>query len=836
MRSTMRRAVLLGVLVVTLVLTASGCDWAQFGFNAGNTRSTTDAGVATSTLPALATTFTAPTGGPIYSSPAVASGVAYVTSDDGRLYAFPATTGAGCSGSPDTCQPLWTATIEPAGAIGASGTVSSSPAVSGGVVFVGTTGGALDAFDVTGTTNCSGSPRVCSPLWTGTTGGSILSSPLVSGGVVYVGSTDHQLYAFDQSGVTGCVAAVCAPLWTGATGGAIDDSPTVVGSTAYVGSTDGSLYAFSATGTTGCVGAPVACSPLWTAPTGSAITFSSPAVSGGVAFVGSTGGVLSAFDAAGSIGCSGSPVVCAPLWTASTGGAIVASPAVAANVVYIGSSDHRLYALDATGATGCSGSPKVCTPLWTATTGGVIRSSAAVANKMVFLGSDDHQLYAYDATGTTDCSGSPTVCTPLWSATTGAEVASSPAVANGVVYVGSRDDDLYAYQPWVFARPVCPTNPHAPGLSPCQLQDAYELPSQVAGNGRTVAIVDAYNDPNAESDMAVYRSAYGLPACTTANGCFSKLNQSGVAGSYPTASASWSEEISLDLDTVSAICPHCHILLVEAKSPSLANLATAEGVAAGKAPTAISNSWGSPEFTGESSDDTKFSHAGLVTTFSTGDTGYGTSYPSSSPDVVAVGGTQLATNSSARGWTETAWSGAQSGCSSQEAKPGWQTDSGCANRTTADVSALAGSPGETIYDSYGSDTGWEDFGGTSLASPIIASVYALAYPDSSITTLYASTSSLFDVTSGSNGSCSGSYLCTAGVGYDGPTGLGTPCGTAAFGAGPFATTSCATTAAPSLAEPATAGVPAVVFTPSCAVAQPGYARCDAQKITASPGA
>ena len=190
-----------------------------------------------------------------------------------------------------------------------------------------------------------------------------------------------------------------------------------------------------------------------------------------------------------------------------------------------------------------------------------------------------------------------------------------------------------------------------------------------------------------------------------------------MAGSYPAANAGWSEEISLDVDTVSAICPKCHILLVEANTNGDLDLAAAEATAAGHSPTAISNSWGGPEFAGEHTLDSSFSHAGIVTTFSTGDTGYGTSWPSSSPGVVAVGGTQLATAATTRGWTETVWAGAQSGCSSQEAKPVWQTDPSCAKRTTADVSALAGSPGETIYDTYGGDTGWEDFGGTSLAVP-----------------------------------------------------------------------------------------------------------------------
>ena len=831
MRSTGLRPVLVGVVVVVVALAAAGCDWIQFGFDAGSTHHTADSGLSTANVPTLVSAFTAATGGAVYSSPAVAADVAYLTSDDGRLYAFSASGTAGCTGTPVTCAPLWTASIEPAGSIGSTVGVSSSPAVVGGVVYVGSTDGKLYAFDATGTTNCTGTPTTCTPLWTATTGGAIFSSPKVVGNVVYVGSTDGKLYALDATGTTNCTGTptTCTPLWTATTSGAIDDSPAVAGGVVYVGSTDGKLYALDATGTTNCTGTPTTCTPLWTATTSGAITFSSPAVAGGVVYVGSTDGKLYALDATGTTNCTGTPTTCTPLWTATTSGAILGSPAVAAGVVYIGSTDHDVYALDAAGTTNCTGTPTTCTPLWTATTGGAIRSTPVVSDGLLFVGSDDHRLMAFDATGSTGCSGTPSICTPSWSAVTGAEVASSPVIAQRIVYAASLDHQLHAYQPWVFTRPTCAANPHT-GLSPCQIQDAYRLPSQVAGTGRTVAIVDAYDNPNAESDLAVYRAAYGLPPCTTANGCFTKLNQSGSAGSYPAPNHGWGQEISLDLDAVSATCPQCHITLVEANSNSFGNLAAAEQTAAALNPTAISNSWGGSEFSGEGALDGYFSHAGLMTTFSTGDSGYGTSYPSSIPTVTAVGGTTLATDGSARGWSEAAWSGAQSGCSSQEPKPAWQSDPSCAARTTADVAALAGTPGLAIYDTYG-DPGWETFGGTSLASPIIASVYAMAYPDTPIASTYADHSSLFDVTSGSNGSCGGSYLCTAGTGYDGPTGLGTPCGTAAFGTGPFATASCPLVSSALAAPNASAPVSPVVLTPACDKAAAGFARCHADKIT-----
>ncbi len=322
------------------------------------------------------------------------------------------------------------------------------------------------------------------------------------------------------------------------------------------------------------------------------------------------------------------------------------------------------------------------------------------------------------------------------------------------------------------------------GYVPADLQSAYSLPSSTAGNGQTVAIVDAYNDPNAEADLGVYRSQFGLSACTTANGCFKKVSQTGST-SYPRNNASWSQEISLDLDMVSAICPNCHILLVEAKSATLANLGASVNTAAKLGATAISNSYGGNEYSTETSDEvTYYKHPGIMVTASSGDSGFGPQFPAASQFVTAVGGTTL--NRSGSSWSQTAWSGAGSGCSAYITKPTWQTDAGCSKRTIADVSAVADpNTGVAVYDSFSSQglSGWLVFGGTSVSSPIIASVYALAGNGASVTFgsfPYSHTANLTDVTSGSNGSCGGSYLCTAGPGYDGPTGLGTPNGTGAF--------------------------------------------------------
>jgi subtilase family serine protease len=322
------------------------------------------------------------------------------------------------------------------------------------------------------------------------------------------------------------------------------------------------------------------------------------------------------------------------------------------------------------------------------------------------------------------------------------------------------------------------------GYNPADLRSAYNLPSATAGAGMTVAIVDAYDDPKAESDLSVYRSTFGLPPCTSASGCFRKVNQSGGTKA-PRGNVGWAEEISLDLDMVSAICPNCHILLVEGTSASFSSLSTAEDAAATLGANAISNSYGGSEWSTETSYDTHYKHQGIAITVSSGDNGYGVQYPAASPYVTAVGGTSLKVDTStSRGWTETAWSGAGSGCSAYETKPSWQTDTGCSKRTVADVSAVADPyTGVSVYDTYGNVGGWLVFGGTSVASPIIASVYALASGISGATYgsyPYNNTSALNDVTSGSNGSCGGSYLCTAGPGYDGPTGLGTPHGAGGF--------------------------------------------------------
>lgn len=319
------------------------------------------------------------------------------------------------------------------------------------------------------------------------------------------------------------------------------------------------------------------------------------------------------------------------------------------------------------------------------------------------------------------------------------------------------------------------------GYNPADLRAAYNVTA--SGSSSTIiAIVDAYGYPNAESDLAAYRAQFGLPPCTTANGCFKKLNQSGVQGSYPRTDTGWSQESALDLDMASAMCPNCKLILVEASSASFQNLASAVSTAASFGAHVISNSYGGGE-SGSAAYEPYYNHPGVAVTVSSGDSGYGVQFPASSPHVTAAGGTSLKRAGTSRGWSETAWSGAGSGCSTLYAKPGWQTDSGCAMRTVADVSAVADpNTGVSVYGPVNrNNSGWLVFGGTSVAAPLIGGIYganggAVSYGSDP----YAHLGSIYDVIGGSNGSCGGSYLCTAVAGYDGPTGLGTPNGSNGF--------------------------------------------------------
>jgi len=332
------------------------------------------------------------------------------------------------------------------------------------------------------------------------------------------------------------------------------------------------------------------------------------------------------------------------------------------------------------------------------------------------------------------------------------------------------------------------------GYGPAQFRGAYGLPA-AASTPQTIAIVDAYDDPKIASDLNVYSKKFGLPECNSSNPCFEKVNQSGSAtGPFPQANAGWSLEIALDVEVAHAVCPNCKILLVEASSNSLGNLAAAVNTAAKLGADEISNSYGGSEFSGETGSiyAGAYRHPGIAVTVSSGDNGYGSfGFPAASPDVITVGGTTLTMGAGNTYGSESVWSGAGSGCSLYFAAPAWQGFlSPCAGkRGTADVAADANpNTGAAVYDTvrYQGRSGWFQVGGTSLSSPLIAGVYALGgglpAETSAASGLYGhlgESANLHDVTSGSNGTCS-TIMCKGVSGYDGPTGVGTPLGIGAF--------------------------------------------------------
>jgi hypothetical protein len=293
-----------------------------------------------------------------------------------------------------------------------------------------------------------------------------------------------------------------------------------------------------------------------------------------------------------------------------------------------------------------------------------------------------------------------------------------------------------------------------PGLHPADLQNAYHLPSTAPGG--TVAIVDAYDDPLAETDLALYRTAYGLPPCTTSNGCFRKLNQQGGAGSYPVANSAWGEEISLDLDVVSASCPQCSIVLIEANSAQIDDLGAAVDTAATLGVSAISNSYYAAEWSGETTEDAHYRHPGIAITASSGDQA-APSYPAASQYVTAVGGTTL--SGSAGSWNESAWAYGGQGCSAYIPRPSWQKNI-CKSRAAVDVAAVADpQTGVSMYDSLAG--GWLVAGGTSIGAPLVASAYALSGNPAGPAYSYANKSQFNDISPS---------------GYDTATGLGSPNG------------------------------------------------------------
>lgn len=306
------------------------------------------------------------------------------------------------------------------------------------------------------------------------------------------------------------------------------------------------------------------------------------------------------------------------------------------------------------------------------------------------------------------------------------------------------------------------------GYHPADLQRAYQFLSANSGGGQTIGIVIAFDDPTAEADLATYRARFALPACTSANGCFRKVGESG-SSNLPAANEDWAQEASIDLDMASAVCPNCHLLLVEAGAADLNDLASAVNTAVAGGASVVSNSYAAAESAQTIATNPLWNHPGVPIVAGTGDSGSGVFWPAASSYVTAVGGTTLTDGAwNSRGFSESAWSNASGGCSAL-GKPAWQSGWQCSTRMVADVSAVADpQTGVAVYDTYVSSGsgGWMVFGGTSVATPIVAGAYALAgngHQVNDASYVYAHAGSLNAV--------SGSTL---------KTGLGSPKGAGAF--------------------------------------------------------
>ncbi len=429
------------VIALVLAFACSAC-WNQFRGDAAHSgnqplESTINAGNVGALHEFWHTTFgVAPN-----SSPVVSNGVVYLGVGS-SIRAFDAS-GAGCAHTSSSCASKWT------GAVG--GAIDTTPAVVGGVAYVTSRNGRLSAFDAAGVSRCSGTPTTCQALWSATIAptGEAVSSPVVSGGVVYVAAYSPEgMFAFDAAGSTNCGGSprVCSPLWTGSLLGPGLTTPVVADGKVAVSSPLGNVFVFDAAGNTNCSGIPKVCQPMWAALTNASAPVS-PAIVNGVMYVGAANGKLYAFDARGVTNCSGTGLrQCNPLWTASTGSAIDSSPAIANGMVYLGagSVDLRMFAYDAAGVKNCSGVPKNCSPLWRSSLGVNARTSPVVANGVVYVGSRGANLRAYDAAGIANCPGTPKNCLALWYTTNASAFDLSPAIVGGTVYNVSANS-LTAY-------------------------------------------------------------------------------------------------------------------------------------------------------------------------------------------------------------------------------------------------------------------------------------------------------------------------------------------------------------------------------------------------------
>jgi subtilase family serine protease len=380
-----------------------------------------------------------------------------------------------------------------------------------------------------------------------------------------------------------------------------------------------------------------------------------------------------------------------------------------------------------------------------------------------------------------------------------ATIVSQPVLAQQPVFLHLAPSENGA-DPIAFMRPQYFRHDSAANLSapptsaftPTQIRHAYGFDKVTnQGAGQTIGIVDAYDDANAEADLGVFSKRFGLPTCSTANGCFAKVYQT---SRKPAANANWAVEVSLDVQWAHAIAPQARIVLVEASTNNLSDLLASVDVAVRHGASAVSMSWTSSEISGERNLDNHFVASGVTFVAASGDTGFGVAYPATSPDVVAVGGTSLQLDANGNYRSETAWSGSGGGQSVYEYEPLMQSqfpipDDSRGMRGTPDVAYNANpGTGYAIYDSMGISgaSGWFQVGGTSAAAPQWASLVVIANSMRATlrkTNLTSANGALYTaakgrvpnfnaVNSGTNGSCG--QMCDATVGFDYVTGLGTP--------------------------------------------------------------
>lgn len=428
-----RRSVSACLVILAVGFVAGGCDWNQLGYNSGHAGDNAgETAITPGNVSTVTPQFSASDPESATLTPqAIVNGILYA-SDATSIVAYSANGTTDCSGSPAMCSPLWSYST---GSIG-----NDVPAVLNGVVYVSSSS-QLEAFDAAGRTNCSGSPSVCQPLWTAP---GDFGSPTVSGGAAFV-TTLSALEAFDAAGQTDCSGTprVCGPMWTSPIA---DASPvaTVSAGVVYVISDDGvtgsTVVAVDATGSRSCSGSPKVCSPLWTyRPTYGRIADAYPVVSGSMLYVDtyvstteppSIEGDLEAFDATGADGCSGTPTVCTPTMSSPNNSPSLESPVVGDGAAFEPQGLGPAYGFAAYSVNGQGGASK----LWVSSVG----AYPDALGGSVLLAGNGTTVYAFDAGGSAGCSD--TVCAPLWSASGTAAI-----IANGIVYVGTANSGVVAY-------------------------------------------------------------------------------------------------------------------------------------------------------------------------------------------------------------------------------------------------------------------------------------------------------------------------------------------------------------------------------------------------------